>query len=183
MKTANHIQMDERHIYSLSGRAYPRVPPRDRNHLRERRLPFVKRIRAKGSTYYYFVGPMRSFRHRLPDVEDPTFDNAYLSELAKMEGGEAPPPYRYPDRSRVYFIGRLDTAIKVGVAINVKSRFHAIQSCCPIQLSILATTGGSYKLEKEYHRRFAAHRLHGEWFAPHPEILAEIDRLNAGGAA
>lgn len=25
----------------------------------------------------------------------------------------------------------------------------------------------------------AAHRLHGEWFAPHPDILAEIDRLKS----
>jgi len=31
--------------------------------------------------------------------------------------------------------------------------------------------------ERAYHRQFAAHRLHGEWFAPHPDILAEIDRL------
>lgn len=30
-----------------------------------------------------------------------------------------------------------------------------------------------------YHLRFAAHRHgKGEWFSPHPDILAEIERLN-----
>lgn len=37
--------------------------------------------------------------------------------------------------------------------------------------------------ERDYHARFAAHRLRGEWFAPHPDILAEIEHLNGGSHA
>lgn len=33
------------------------------------------------------------------------------------------------------------------------------------------------KGERAYHAMFKAHRLHGEWFEPHPDILAEIARL------
>lgn len=33
--------------------------------------------------------------------------------------------------------------------------------------------------ERAYHERFMKHHLRGDWFSPHPDILAEIERLNA----
>jgi hypothetical protein len=77
----------------------------------------------------------------------------------------------------VYFIGSLDTAIKIGVSSSVAVRFRTLQAYSPVPLEILAVRQGSEATECAYHDWFAAHRLHGEWFSPAPEILAEIARL------
>ena len=175
MGKANSIRMDERNVYSLSGKAYARTPPRNRNHVRERRLPYVKRVGAGGRFYYYFTGPDRACLNRLPDVEDVAFDNAYLKQLAMLEGGSAP-DYQAPVRSSVYFIG-CSAAIKIGVTVKLEARLATLRSHSPLPLSLMASIEGGSTVEREYHRRFAAHRLHGEWFEPHPDILAEIARL------
>ncbi len=54
-----------------------------------------------------------------------------------------------------------------------------IQSGNPKRLHVLASffSEDSIATEQGYHGRFKAHRLHGEWFAPHPDILAEIARF------
>lgn len=77
----------------------------------------------------------------------------------------------------VYFIGGDVGAIKIGLAGNAKRRLATIQAHSPIPVRLLAVIAGGREVEMSYHRRFAAHRLHGEWFEPHPDILAEIDRL------
>jgi hypothetical protein len=81
--------------------------------------------------------------------------------------------------SMVYFIAGDVGAIKIGISCHVEGRLIAIQTGSPIPLRILAVTPGSYREERAYHQRFAAHRLHGEWFDRHPEIMDEIDRLRA----
>lgn len=178
MENANTIRLDDHYVYSVSGKPYPRLRPRDRNHVRERRLPFIKRVTAKGHRYLYFVGPGREVMARLPEMDDPGFDNAYLAALAALEGVEAP-PFLHPSNSRVYFIGAEGGGIKIGVALDVAKRLKEIQAHCPLRLSVLATAPGDRTLEQAYHKRFAAHRMHGEWFTTHREILAEIERVKA----
>ncbi len=176
-ENANGIRLDDRYVYSFSGKPYARVPARNRNHHRERRLPFIKRATAKGNVYHYFKAPGGVVLGKLPHPGEPTFDNAYLKMLAVMEG-ETVPDYLYPVMSSVYFIG-CEQAIKIGVAKRVESRLATIQTHCPLKVAVLAVVEGTRALEQEYHSRFAAHRLHGEWFAPHPDLLAEIARLGA----
>ena len=80
----------------------------------------------------------------------------------------------------IYFIGAGDgEPIKVGRANNIKRRLSVIQSGNPKRLTVLASyfSDDPIAAEQAYHARFAAHRLHGEWFAPHPDILSEIARL------
>ena len=79
-----------------------------------------------------------------------------------------------------YFIGGETGAIKIGRSVNADVRLRDIQACCPIPIRLLATRKGASR-EKMYHRLFAADRLHGEWFARSPAILAEIARLNQNG--
>jgi hypothetical protein len=79
----------------------------------------------------------------------------------------------------VYFIGDASIAIKIGIAGSVQARVKMLQVASPIKLSILAARPGNLLMEQAYHSRFSAHRLHGEWFAPHPEILAEIEHINS----
>lgn len=85
-------------------------------------------------------------------------------------------------KSYVYFIRGEGTPIKIGFSHQPNERLAILQTAHWCRLSIVAKAEGSLADEREYHDRFAAHRLHGEWFAPHPDILAEIERLNAGAA-
>ena len=82
-----------------------------------------------------------------------------------------------PTFSTIYFIGPEGGPIKIGYTANLTARLRSLRLANALPISLLASVEGPTRLEREYHRRFAAHRLHGEWFAPHPDILAEIDRL------
>lgn len=112
----------------------------------------------------------------------PPFETgAAIRLLPKVERikqrAEAKPASR---TSVVYFIGDPAVAIKIGFSVDFPSRLRNIQSCSPIPLQTLATVHGGERVEAIYHAKFAAHRLHGEWFTPAPDILAEIERLNTG---
>jgi hypothetical protein len=86
---------------------------------------------------------------------------------------------RPPHKGLCYFIGGDVGAIKIGFSVSVKSRLQALRSASPIPLDILATCPGGEARETAYHFQFDEHRLHGEWFERHHDILAEIERLNA----
>lgn len=107
-----------------------------------------------------------------------------IAEVLDIGPIEIKPPKRQPiqalrdGKSYVYFIGGEEGAIKIGVSIAPVERLIAMQMGCPIKLSILAKVEGAVVLEKKYHARFGEHRSHGEWFHRHPDILAEIARLN-----
>lgn len=77
------------------------------------------------------------------------------------------------DPSWVYFM-RHDQIIKIGYSKNPRKRAAALASA-----EILATEPGGVERESELHSRFRAHRLHGEWFTPAPELLDYIDELRA----
>lgn len=79
-----------------------------------------------------------------------------------------------------YFVRRADGAgpIKIGFSGFLPSRLTSIRKetgSGPL-VPLAVTTGGRLR-ESAYHFQFRAHRLHGEWFNPHPDILAEIARL------
>jgi Meiotically Up-regulated Gene 113 (MUG113) protein len=78
----------------------------------------------------------------------------------------------------VYFLqGETGGNIKIGYAGDVAARVATFQPGSPVKLCILATQPGGQPLEAALHRRFAAHRLHGEWFAPCEDLLAYIAGL------
>lgn len=82
-----------------------------------------------------------------------------------------------PDRV-AYFIRGTSGPIKIGSATNPLRRLKELQTSHHEPLSVLAICEGGEEREREYHKLFSAHRLHGEWFAPHADILSEIERLN-----
>lgn len=80
----------------------------------------------------------------------------------------------------VYFIGAGDgEPVKIGRSNSLERRLSTIQSGNHRKMHVLAAIKAEdgRDVERAYHARFAAHRLHGEWFLPHPDILAEIERL------
>ncbi len=91
----------------------------------------------------------------------------------------APPPAAGPAPapaiSRVYFLQALDGGpIKIGVSNNPEGRLASLQTGSPVKLRILGTAAGDQRREARLHRKLAAHRLHGEWFADAPEVMAAI---------
>jgi len=76
---------------------------------------------------------------------------------------------------RVYFIRcGVDGPIKIWFSRDVPGRLRQLQTGQPQKLRVLRAMRGDPALEAWLHRRFAAHRLDGEWFAPHPELLSYI---------
>ena len=74
----------------------------------------------------------------------------------------------------IYFIQDTAGNIKIGHANDVKGRFRSLQTAHATKLHLLATIPGNVDDERKLHKRFAAHRLGGEWFRPAPELLALI---------
>lgn len=83
-----------------------------------------------------------------------------------------------PDGMKVYFIGASNGPIKIGLSRDPVTRLARLSTSSPVALTLLAWNFGGRSTEADYHHRFNLHRLNGEWFNPHPEILAEIDRLS-----
>lgn len=66
--------------------------------------------------------------------------------------------------------------IKIGVARNVKKRMAQLQTGQPYTLELLATMPGNVTVEQRLHLKLRAHRMSGEWFEPHENVLAEVRR-------
>ena len=78
-----------------------------------------------------------------------------------------------------YFFAANRGSIKIGYTSNLKARARDLYKQTGVPGKMLAwRTGGRWR-ERAYLEQFRAHRLHGEWFKRHPDILAEIDRLNS----
>jgi hypothetical protein len=134
----------------------------------EERLPNLMLVRGK---YWYF-------RHRniqIPmgcEYGSPEFEARHwqLMELHGLNGA---------DERNVYFIGWEGGPVKIGVAGEPEVRRATLQTACPYTLRIEALTTGGVNTEREYHAKFAAAALRGDWFERCPEIEAEIARLSS----
>lgn len=92
------------------------------------------------------------------------------------------PVKRPAKRPVVYFVAAPNGLIKIGTTGNIEWRLASLNFQSPVPLTLLVTTKGSHMAEREYHRRFASARAHGEWFTRTPEIEAEIARLQGKAA-
>lgn len=83
------------------------------------------------------------------------------------------------DPSAIYFVAAQNSGlIKIGVACDPVSRLRDLQVGSPERLRLLAVTPGTAADERALHQRFSAHREHGEWFRPAPEVLALIESVH-----
>lgn len=176
------IRFDERNVYSASGKAYPRRAPRGIHEVDDRRLPYLKRVpmrNRKGYHWYFNLPPDENGKRSvwpLPHPSDIGFDHAYLNCLARLEG-QPELIWQTKVKMTVYFIRAGSGAIKIGIAKSPKRRMAELQCSHHETLEIAATTPGGRTSERAYHLRFKEHHIRGEWFHPHPDILAEIERL------
>lgn len=84
---------------------------------------------------------------------------------------------------QIYFLRPVgqDGPIKIGCSISPIRRLTAIQIWSPVKLEIAAVTSGGHEYERQLHARFARQRLHGEWFAPCPDLTNLIRSIANGG--
>lgn len=76
----------------------------------------------------------------------------------------------------VYYARSEDTGrIKIGWSSNVANRLATLQRSSGAALTIIWSEPGTGRDERNLHAKFAAARLHGEWFSPVPELLAHIE--------
>lgn len=79
----------------------------------------------------------------------------------------------------VYFIQADTGLIKIGVASNVKKRLGQLRGASPVPLTLLLAVPAGAIFEYNMHHKFRQFRVHGEWFSPASELLAEIERLSS----
>lgn len=69
--------------------------------------------------------------------------------------------------------------IKIGISRNVMSRFSKMNTDAGEPIRTLLIIPGDESNERALHKELCAHRSHGEWFKPHGDVLAIIDRERA----
>lgn len=83
-----------------------------------------------------------------------------------------------PDASYTYFAwGQRTELIKIGRSFRPHQRMRELGLSTAQTVDLIAAYRGD--IEAIYHTAFSEHRRFGEWFAPHPDIISEIDFLNA----
>lgn len=83
-------------------------------------------------------------------------------------------------REWVYFVqAELDEGlIKIGRTYRLKKRLLALQSQSPVPLKIIGVIDAPRGAEAVFHLAWSAHRLHGEWFVPHVDIVGFVSKLD-----
>lgn len=81
----------------------------------------------------------------------------------------------------VYFVqGESGGPIKIGFTTNFDKRITMLQNGYPEKLTLLACTLGTEETEEAIHVELQKHRLRGEWFNPHDDVLAKIASIGGG---
>lgn len=71
--------------------------------------------------------------------------------------------------SIVYFMYSANR-IKIGFSTGLRGRHNGLKKAGAFPPVVLMIRAGGEKLEREYHKRFAEDRLHGEWFSLSPKL-------------
>ena len=75
----------------------------------------------------------------------------------------------------VYFIGQDETNfVKIGYSVDPKARLTGLQAANPNKLHMLGIIEGGYSNERMYHKRYAEHCMHGEWFRLPNKVFTKI---------
>jgi hypothetical protein len=82
----------------------------------------------------------------------------------------------------IYFARAADLGIKIGFSNgNIHQRLKELETYCPVQLELLGAIPGNREKEKCLHEKFKDHRIKGEWFAIHEDILVYIAKHGREG--
>lgn len=80
----------------------------------------------------------------------------------------------------IYFVQAEATSdVKIGFSTNIQKRIKALVTGSSSGLVLLGAMPGTVFDEKALHKRFSQHRLQGEWFRNHPEVMGYINEIVA----
>lgn len=85
------------------------------------------------------------------------------------------------DRRGVYVVHAEGTdRYKIGIASNLRRRLASLRAMSPVPLKLVLfierrNRRDCSKHERDLHLRFAGSRLHGEWFAGSPDLIAFLE--------
>lgn len=82
------------------------------------------------------------------------------------------------DAQSVYFVAedKPEGRIKIGIAQDVRQRLRTLRTASSDPLVLLGVMPGGRRQEQRLHRQFGHARTHGEWFDPHPDLIAYIEK-------
>lgn len=83
----------------------------------------------------------------------------------------------------VYFVQALSGLIKIGRTSDLKKRVESLATMSPVPISLVGYIEDIGDAERRLHEELARHRTHGEWFKPHREVVAAIQRELAEATA
>lgn len=150
---------------------------------------FIRRDKdAKGNERWYFRRP-GSPQIRLPDgPAHPLFDQAYDAALegkklvngTKKEPVRQRPPVCAPRHERlrggyIYFL-RLGDTVKIGYSTDPFARATTLSVGIPGKIDAFVVVPGTRAIERECHRKFATHRISGEWFRMAEGVRVAMER-------
>ena len=126
--------------------------------------------------------------------QTPSADRDFCTAIVDQARGKIPMPVemmlsrtkkkqRVKQPMTVYFIEAIGTdLVKIGHAYDPVKRMANLRTGSAASLRILCTISGNDGLESELHRRFSAHRSHGEWFHLSEEIRLFIATVLEGAS-
>jgi hypothetical protein len=130
------------------------------------KIPYlVKDYDRHGNLRYYYRRGGRKFRiHGEPGTHKFQVQIDRAKQLIDYQG------------SFVYFAKVANgNRLKIGLSRDPRTRVKILSIGSPVKLVLYYARPGDRQMETRLHRRFAADRLHGEWFRVSEDILHWID--------
>ncbi|WP_187278259.1 GIY-YIG nuclease family protein [Methylobacterium sp. WL7] len=112
----------------------------------------------------------RLFASAIPEVPEQRRQETALDRA--MNPGRTQPRIA----NKTYII-RCGPFVKIGMAVDVETRFRTLLASNPFDLEMVAILPGGRAVERALHLRFAAYKHRDEWFREEGELAAWI----AGG--
>lgn len=151
-------------------RVFPKHPEVFDAALQELRPWYVVVYEVRGQLYFEVVNwkkHQRIDRPSKPLTPDPS--EGQRLDLIAQDALD----YKLPERIAYFIRGHLTGLIKIGESVDPVRRLGDLGKDSSEALDLLAIGGR----EAQYHARFKAFRVHGEWFKPCEEIFSEIRAL------
>lgn len=107
-------------------------------------------------------------------------DNSWKGGSGRRAGRREPDlgPEWDKHKPQVYFLRKGDTDhVKIGFSCRLNMRISGLRSSNSDKLHLLATVSGGREAEGRLHKRFARHRIKGEWYRLEGKLAEYVARL------
>lgn len=110
------------------------------------------------ATAYKQLGKRDAIPGRRPDKRE------RVPVIESVDDQSLTPPSKRGRRGHIYFVQASSGYVKIGFAVDVKSRLAGLQTSHHVQLKLLHSMPGTTYQERQLHEKYADLRVNGEWF-------------------